>query len=175
MLVSAKLRKRFVAIIIDLAVFSGYLGVLALLSVTGLQGWIEEMFPNLFRNPLAFDLLAFITAVLPLFTYFSLMEQSPGRGTLGKRIMKIRVETTLGNRLSFARSLIRSTIKFLPWQLAHTAVFQLLLGPESLFPVFMALSILAQLLVVGNILSLLLGKERRAVHDLISGTRVVAD
>lgn len=98
------------ALLINLAIFAGYV----ILSVIGLQSWIEGVFPDLFHNPLAFDLLAFATVILPFLSYFTIMEQSSGRGTIGKRLMKIRVETMEGIKLSFARSLARSSVKFLP-------------------------------------------------------------
>lgn len=160
------------AFFIDLLVFALYLAVLGFLSLAGMQDGLEQVFPGLFQNPIAFDFLAFITVVLPFAICSALLEHSSWQGTPGKRFLKIRVVTMAGGKLKLIQSLLRSGLKFLPWQLAHTAVFQILLGPESLQPLFLGLSILAQGLVVANIIAAFLNKRHQSFYDRISGTWV---
>lgn len=165
--------KRIAAFLLDWAIFAIYLAALFILSHAGLEDILEHISPGLFRNPLAFDILAFVTVVLPFAICSALLEQSSWQGTPGKRIMKIKVETLTGTKLEFAQSLLRSGLKFLPWQLAHTAVFQILLGHESRQSFFLGLSVLAQVLVLANIIAAILGRQKQSLYDRISGTRVI--
>lgn len=122
-------------------------------------------------TPLASDVLGFLTMVLPVTATLAAQEASRHQSTIGKRRLGLIVTTAAGNRVSFARSMARSGVKFLPWQLAHTGVFHLIAASTD--PVFMGLAIGAQVLVLGNLAVMLLHPEHRALHDLVSGTRVV--
>ncbi len=62
-------------------------------------------------------------------------------------------------------------MKFAPWQMAHTAVFHLLDGSTSV--ALVALSIIAQVLVLASIGVMTLDPRHRSFHDLIAGTQVV--
>lgn len=171
--ITAAYWKRIAAFFIDWLVFALYLAALGILSLAGLQDGLEQVFPGLFQNPIAFDSLAFITVILPFTICSALLEHSSWQGTPGKRILKIRVVTMTGGKLSFSQSLLRSGLKFLPWQLAHTAVFQILLGPASLQALFLGLSILAQCLVAANVIAALLNKRHQSFYDRISSTWVI--
>lgn len=123
-------------------------------------------------SPFARDLVAFLTLILPVILSFTLQESSARQATFGKRRAGVQVVSAAGgSRLSFPRALLRSALKFLPWQMAHTAVFQISAGAES--PLIWALSILAQLLVVVYVLTLWLGKQHRTPYDWLAGTAVV--
>lgn len=172
MLAPATYWKRIAAFSIDLTLFAIYLLILGALSLAGLKDSLEQVFPTLYLNPLTFDIFAFITTILPLLTYFSFLEQSSWQGTVGKRIMKIRVVSLTGSRIGCANALLRSGLKFLPWQLAHTAVFHIILRPETQ-NFFLYISVLAQALVLANILTAILGRKHQSIYDRISGTRVV--
>jgi len=164
---------RIAAFVIDLGFFALYALLLAILSFAGLRQAIMQVFPTLFEEPLAFDLLAFSLLVLPFTLYYTLLEQSPWQGTIGKRIMKLKVVTAQGSRIGFARSLVRNAFKFLPWQLAHTAVFHIMLGPESAQPLFMGLSIFAQFIVLAYVLYAIFNKHHQSIYDRIADTYVV--
>ena len=60
------------------------------------------------------QLLAFSTSVLPLTIIFSWLDY--GKGSVGKRWAGLQL---IYKHRSFAHSLLRSTIKFFPWQLGH--------------------------------------------------------
>jgi uncharacterized RDD family membrane protein YckC len=63
-------------------------------------------------------------------------------------------------------------VKLLPWQLAHVAVVRLALGVDQ--PVVVAISDGAALLLpVASVLVAWRDPQRRALHDLAAGTRVV--
>ena len=124
-----------------------------------------------FNTPAAWDVFAFTTLVLPVAVTFALMEASRRRATPGKRRLGLVVVDRMGHRLSIRRSLARSTVKFLPWQMAHTAVFQLTTGSVAVG--YVVLSIAAQALVLASIVTMAFDHLNRPFHDLIAGTRVV--
>jgi uncharacterized RDD family membrane protein YckC len=147
-------------VVVGWAAFSGAIGgVLRLLDLD-------------FHTPTAWDIYAFATLVAPVAVTFALMEASPRQATPGKRRLGLVVIDVEGNRLTRSRSLARSAVKFAPWQMAHTAVFQLLAGSTAV--AFIVLSIAAQALVVASIVTMALDSQHRALHDLIARTRVVA-
>ncbi|MTI94768.1 MAG: RDD family protein [Firmicutes bacterium] len=166
----AGLKPRMLAFAIDLLLFALYLAAFFAVNMAGLSDVLERIYPTIFSSPLAFDALAFSTVILPLILYFSLMESSKHQGTVGKRPLKIRVVDSKGQRISFGRSLLRSLIKFLPWQLAHTAVIRITLaGPST---GLMLLSIGAQLLVLLFVIHIAFNSQHQSVYDRFAGTFV---
>jgi uncharacterized RDD family membrane protein YckC len=117
------------------------------------------------------DFVAFITLILPVVLYFSLQESSARQATIGKQKIGLQVINANGRRLSTGQALLRSGLKFLPWQMAHTAVFQLSSGNAS--TIMLAISILAQGLVIINLLLLMIDKQHRTLYDWLAGTSVV--
>lgn len=165
----AGFRPRAVAAVIDFLLIAAYALLLFGLATIVIQTTdLEEGLDS----PLTHDLLAFVTLILPVILYFTLQESSARQATFGKRRAGLQVvSAAAGGRLSLPRALLRSALKFLPWQMAHTAVFQLLAGEES--PLLWALSILAQLLVVVYLLTLWLDRQHRTPYDRLAGTAVV--
>jgi uncharacterized RDD family membrane protein YckC len=86
--------------------------------------------------------------------------------------MSLRVVTTDGRRLSIPRSLLRSGVKFLPWELAHAAIWQLTAGDaDALLPIL--LLALSYALVIANVATAVVHQEHRALHDLVGGTTLL--
>src|SRR5699024_2302400 len=56
---------------------------------------------------------------------------SKWQGTLGKRKMGISVVDGFRQRIGIGRSVVRTVIKFLPWEVAHFGIWQLIL-PSTL-------------------------------------------
>jgi uncharacterized RDD family membrane protein YckC len=110
---------------------------------------------------------------LPAWLYFIVSDQSAFGATLGKRLFKIQVRTVGGERLSLGRSLARTAVKLLPWELVHVSAFALSTDLSQFR--------LVQIIGVGaaNVLALLyLGvaaatRGRRSVHDYAAGTLVL--
>ena len=103
------------------------------------------------------------------------MGSHPGGATPGKRLLGLRVLTIGGDRLAWPRSLLRTTLKFaLPWELAHTAVWNLLVWPgDRSAAVDTVLLSVANAVIAVDVLSLFVG-SRRAPYDRIAGTSVIA-
>jgi len=153
------------AMALDLAMIAGWAVVAAVVGLVARSSGLD------FGSPRVADAFAFVTLVAPATLTFAWQESSTRQATFAKRHMGLRVVDRAGRRLSLPRSLTRSVVKFLPWQLAHTAVFALIADPESMGMV--ALSITAQVVVVGSVLVMTLDPQHRALHDWVAGTRVV--
>jgi uncharacterized RDD family membrane protein YckC len=68
-------------------------------------------------------LIGLVSLTLPVTLYFAVGEHSNGHGTLGKQLLGIRVERVGGGSVSLRRALVRSAVKFIPWELAHTVIW----------------------------------------------------
>lgn len=158
-------RRRLLATALDLpiiviwVIFAGVIGVVA---------------PRLgvaIGTPAGWDVFAFATLVVPVILTFAVMEASPRQAAFGKRRLRLLVVGWDRQRITFTRSLVRSAVKFAPWQLAHTAVFHLAAGTTEVG--FLALGIVAQVLVVASVATMTVDREHRSFHDLAAGTRVI--
>jgi hypothetical protein len=77
-------------------------------------------------------------------------------------------------RLSIARSIGRTALKFIPWELAHTCIWQISFAVGEPSPLIIAGFALVWMLVVANVVSLVMRARRRAIYDRLAGTYVVA-
>lgn len=165
----APVARRLVAAFIDCCIISAYaLSLcLALLLVPQARIWLS--------HHAAPHVGAFLLLTIPAAGYLSLAEASSSGATLGKRLMGIRVISVAGGRLSIFRSMLRSAVRFIPWELAHSAVWRVLrfgaeFSPHSV-PFWLIAATYA--LVLANIASQLFDRRRRALYDFIAGSQVV--
>ena len=120
-------------------------------------------------TPVGRDALAFVTLVGPTTVTAAWLESGPRRATPGKRWAGLQVVGLDGGTLPRHTALLRSVVRFLPWQLAHTAVFHLVDGSTS--PAWFAVSVAAQATVLLS--WVLVARDGRALHDRVTGARVV--
>jgi uncharacterized RDD family membrane protein YckC len=151
---------------LDLTVIAGWAAFAAVAGVAARAAGYD------FESPSRADVFAFITLVAPVTVTFALQEASAVHATFGKRRMGLQVTNESGRQLTFRRALARSAAKFLPWQLAHTAVIRLAAGSRSTG--LLVLAITAQAVVLGSIGAIALDSDHRALHDRVAGTRVVS-
>lgn len=167
----APLLRRLGAVALDYLVVSVYLVLLVLigLRLSSNAGAAD----TLFGSPLIGELVGFAILTVPVTLYFALGEKEPRGATLGKRGLGLRVVSVDGGGLSLGRSLLRSATKFVPWELAHAAIWQFAFaGPdEQLVPT--ALLIASWTLVAANVGVALLDRRHRALHDLVAGSIVI--
>ena len=156
---------RIKAAAIDLSIVVGWA------AISGAIGGVLRLLELDFHSPTAWDMYAFATLVAPVIVTSALLEASPRQATPGKRRLGLVVVDVEGRRLNRTPSLARSAVKFVPWQMAHTAVIQLFAGSTATG--YIVLSIAAQTLVVASIATMALDSQHRALHDLIAGTQVV--
>ena len=167
--------RRLAAFGLDYLVIAAYVVVLTLVSVT-VTSQLSGPNPQSRTHPWLFDLLAFATLVLPVVLYFALSEASRYQSTWGKRRMGLVAITIGGQRLSTGRSLARSVVKFLPWQLAHTSLFHIPGWPGAVetIPGMAAAGLwVASLLATASVASLFVFADRRTLYDRLAGTAVV--
>lgn len=125
------------------------------------------------ESPLLSDLIAFITLVLPVILYFSLQESSTRQATWGKRKTGLLVINSQQGRLTRRQAFVRSLIKFLPWQIAHTSIFHWEgwpMAPAEPTPMVIVGFVLVWVLVGIYIASALISKKHRTPYDWVSGS-----
>jgi uncharacterized RDD family membrane protein YckC len=99
-----------------------------LLAVTLLFLLLDTLFDVnqlLFTNRTLGQLTAFLLVTLPVVLYFALGESSTRQGTWGKRRLGLKVADVDGNGVSFERALARNLLKFIPWELSHTLIWEI--------------------------------------------------
>ena len=128
---------------------------------------------RLFSNPISAEMSGFALITLPISLYFALSEASSSRATWGKRKRHLRVTDLAGGRISPARSLSRTALKFTPWELAHACIWQITFAADKTLPIYMVGFALVWLLVVANVISLLISPKHQTLYDWAAGTLVV--
>ena len=156
----------------DYLPIAAYLILLVVAGVAAGRMW-QPVANVLFGSPLSGEASGFLLITLPVSLYFALSEASPRQATWGKRRMSLRVTDLAGRRVSHARSLGRTALKFAPWELAHACVWQISFAADRSSPVYVAGFSLVWLLVVANVVSMLASRGRQTLYDRIAGTLVV--
>lgn len=156
------IKKRLKELLVDYAVILAYL-VLLLGVNLGIILVIVKEFPE--YTEMQSQLIATFTSVIPILLVFSYLDYKGG--SIGKRVAGLKLTYT-NNRVS--SSLIRNTIKFLPWQLGHVGVIH---GMYSGFD--MTAILLANGGTLLGFVLLCMGffrKDKRHIGDLLAGTKV---
>ena len=128
---------------------------------------------TLFANPVSSQITGFLTITLPITFYFALFESSSWQATWGKRKIGLRVIRTDGAPMSRARALGRSALKFIPWELAHTCIWQISFHPQNASTIIYVGFMVVWVLVGLNILSLLVSKSHQTLYDWLAHSYVV--
>ena len=110
------------------------------------------------------QLLAFSTSVLPLTIIFAWLDYR--KGSFGKRWSGLQL---VYKHRSLSHSLLRSAIKFFPWQLGHMGTIRSAYQADTL-SIFLSIS--AGILFLIFLLMGLLRKDKRHPADLLTGTQV---
>lgn len=112
------LTKRILAYIIDcLVVYS----LFALTQLTIFSTYRSALGDSWFHNGYNTEIYTLITVSIPALIYFAFFD-SLTRGTIGKRLLKIRVRDNASGTLpSIFKTLLRTVCKLLPWEIAHLA------------------------------------------------------
>lgn len=165
---------RLGAFALDLIPILGYIIILFLVGLGLSLGPLKGNANNLSDRPILYDFIAFITTILPVVFYFALQESSPKMASWGKRRLGLQVVTQTGDRLSFGRALLRSAIKFLPWQLAHTCLFHIAGWPFAVqsVPAWVMTGFITLYIILAAYFLTLLLKPHRTLYDLVAGSYV---
>ncbi len=166
--------RRLVAYIIDiLVVFLLLVSLLQLAVFVPLRSMVIGS-ADWFRSGWHTEAYTWLTISLPVWLYFILFESSSWKATPGKRLMRLQtVDSTSGGRINFLRSLLRTVIKLLPWELAHftnNIPVPMWYDPNPTFRIGFAI---VPLLVLVYLVVASLTRHRQAPHDLAATTVVV--
>ncbi|MFN0136708.1 MAG: RDD family protein [Phycisphaerae bacterium] len=85
-------------------------------------------------NPRIAQAIGLLTMTVPATLYLALCESSTLQGSLGKRVLGLIVSRGAGERLSFGSALVRTALKFAPWEFGHTVAQQAAFSGEAGFP-----------------------------------------
>lgn len=173
----AEARSRIAAFGWDCLLIFGYLIVLVGIGLFLTTGPIGAEWTALMSDPVRADIVAFLLTVLPITLYFAFGE-APSGATWGKRRVGLVVATPLaaGVGLGIGRALLRNGLKFLPWQLSHTAIFHISgsaasSGEPPRWSV--ALQAIAWVLVAAYLVGLTRFGGHRPLYDRLAGTVVI--
>lgn len=174
---SAPLKQRFAALVIDFGIIAAYI-LLLLAATLAFYSFVLKEIPNLTElfGVVGAQAVGFAALTLPVGCYFFITEASARGASFGKRAAGLRVRAVDGGPAAWHQVAMRTIVKLLPWELAHTFVYQVVYYSESggAVPVWVIAGLVAAnvlpLVYVGTVL---LGKYRRAPHDLIAKTVVV--
>ncbi|WP_308635807.1 RDD family protein [Paenibacillus silvisoli] len=162
-------RLRLFALFIDYLVIAAYGVCLVLLSFL-LRPVLTPLFSG---SPVIAELTGAMFITLPVMLYFVVSEASPSMGTIGKRKLKLQVVHADGRRISPLTSIVRSSVKFIPWEAAHYAIWRLRLPTDVPETVLMVILISVNVAMILYLVCPLTNKKRKAVHDWVAGTYVV--
>lgn len=169
---------RIKAFMFDYLLILGYLVALGIVGMLLTLGPVGSEWSGFFSSPLRKGLLAFFTTVLPVVTYFAWNEGSAVGATWGKRRVGLKVVGLDGQRLGRSQALVRSVVKFVPWQMAHTALLHipgLPMSPGD--PPDWTVWLLGGMWVV--VAAYLVGLTRltggRTIYDRLSGSQVISE
>lgn len=124
-------------------------------------------------GPWTGQLLGLVSMTLPVVLYFSWTESSVLEGSLGKRVLGLRVTDVKGRRLSFRAALVRNAIKFAPWEFGHLLAQQAVFSGEAGLPAWVLLP--GSIAFAGPMIWLIeLFRAGRTPYDRVSGAIVRA-
>jgi len=168
----AVLSARVAAFGLDYILIAGYL-ILVVAAGAAVNLFLPLISHGLFGNPLSGQITGFLIITLPVSLYFILFESSAWQATWGKRRLGLRVTHTDGTRLTILRAGSRTLLKFIPWELAHTCIWQISFAQEAAKPMITMGFAVVWILVGANIVSLWISPTHQALYDLIARTYVV--
>lgn len=175
--VSAK--RRVAALLLDYLVILGWMALLALgsLVLTVLSGGHPDVLGAL--GPVGAQAVFFLLLTLPVGLYLYLGESSSAQASWGKQRLGLIVTRTDGNRPSRDQVAIRTVVKLLPWEVAHTFTWQMQAvfyrsGYDADVPWWILAGLNAVLIAIVVYLAMSLLGGRRGPHDRAASTVVTA-
>jgi uncharacterized RDD family membrane protein YckC len=168
--VKVSLGRRIAAFGVDYVNVSLYMLLLVLIGVT------VPSFTRVFETPFGGQVAGIVVLTFPVMLYFSLWEASRHAATPGKRALGVRVLRSSGERLSLRESIVRSAVKFIPWELAHTFLWRIpgWPQPEGEIPAWIVAGFVVVWSIVAlNVVLVLRTKRGQTAYDLAADTVVV--
>jgi uncharacterized RDD family membrane protein YckC len=164
--------RRLAAGAVDYGVVAAYL---ALLTLAGALLRAAGLLPSHITTPggrILAQLVVIAVLTLPVTLWFAWWEAAPRGATPGKRLLGLWVSRLDGGGLSWSGSTLRSAVKIaVPWEVAHTAVWNSLVWPGPDASVNVVLFTVANGLLILYVAMLFLGAHRPP-YDRLAGTIV---
>lgn len=110
---------------------------------------------------------------IPAWLYFGLSDRSAAGATAGKRWLKLRVVHEQNHRIAAGTALLRTAVKLLPWELVHISAFALSVDMTNFTTTQIIGLTVANGLTLVYLVTTILTKGERSVHDFVAQTRVV--
>lgn len=111
--------------------------------------------------------------ILLILIYFVLLPYVWNGQTIGKKVMKIKVSSIHGTKITIVQYLIRNMLVNGLGELILILLFLYLL-PSTMYFIFSSiLTFLQLILVIVSVSMILYRKDKRGLHDILSSTKVV--
>lgn len=168
--------RRLLAFGLDYLVIFGYLVVLAGVSIGVLSSGLRGAYSAAWSTAWSAELMGFLLLTLPVVLYFAILESTTAGATLGKRVLRLGVRALDGTQFRFHRSLLRSAVKFLPWELAHFTIWHYVYATTARAqPAAWTMISLGfvYMLVAAYLITLAAGRSHRTIYDRLAGSSVV--
>lgn len=130
---------------------------------------------NLFQGSLIIaQLTGFLVITLPVSLYFILCDSTLVGQSFGKKKMGIQVVDRYSEQLSIPRSIVRTMLKFLPWEMSHFLVYRLVnLGEQSVPLHLSMIGGAIYVLIFAYILTAIFTRKKQSLYDLVCRTQVI--
>lgn len=159
------------AFALDYVIILFYLAAITLLGL--LVNSLLSVNQWLFSERVRAQLTGFLLITLPVSLYFALSESSKRQATWGKWKVGLKVMDYNEERISLSRSLARTGLKFIPWELSHTLIWSIYFSSETNSNLVNYGFALVYVLIGLNLLSLIMTKKHQTIYDLLAKTYVV--
>jgi uncharacterized RDD family membrane protein YckC len=159
--------QRLRAFLWDYLIILGYIATLMLiLRLVHAPEW-------LFINRVQSQVAGILVLTIPVTLYFAISESSAKQATWGKSRQALTVADKNGTRIQFGKAFARAVLKFAPWEIAHTFIWEISYFPET-NPVLINMGFSLVYGLIGlNLASLLITKNHQTIYDLITDTYII--
>ncbi len=123
-----------------------------------------------FTKPYHIYFWVLLTISLPIWLYFILQESSGKQATIGKKLMKLKVTGFDKRRINIRKSLTRTFIKLLPWEITHIGLLPIYFSKDAQPGIGL---FIANGLIIIFIGYFILKKGNSTIHDLVARTKVI--
>ena len=157
----------------DYLIISLYLIVVLLLFLA--LNSIFQLDRILFVNRISAQASAFLIVTLPITLYFAIGESSGRQASWGKQKLNLKVTDRQGNRVTFWRAFVRTLLKFIPWEISHTLIWDIYFSTDS-FPAYINFGFASVYLLIGIfVISIAMTKTKQSIYDFLTKTIVTRE
>ena len=125
-----------------------------------------------FQSSINMQLYVLTSISIPVWIYFAYFDSKKSKGTFGKRIFNLVVKNNKNQKIDFWKSLGRTILKLLPWEIAHIGV----IFPTPIYyenePSVRILSYFGLLIFAIYVISIWTNSRKLAIYDRVIGTIV---